>query len=833
MTVSVTTPVAERSDTHFGDACAASRQSLEALLRHHVKYTLGKEGLDFKSEVADLQQALSLALRDKIVEEMIETERRYAAADAKRVYYLSMEFLMGRSLGNNLLNTGLLESCRNLITERGGSLEQVLEREPDAALGNGGLGRLAACFLDSMATLNLPGFGYGINYEYGMFKQEIRNGYQYEKPDHWNEFGTPWEITRPRETCLVPLYGRVEESVDKDGQHNPMWVEWQYVMGVPHDFPIVGYGGHTVNWLRLFSARSSDEFDVQVFNDGDYFRAVSEKIHSENISKVLYPSDSVESNRELRFIQEYFLCACAVRDIVRRFEATHDNWYELPEKAAIHLNDTHPTLSIVELMRVLIDEKCLKWEDAWDITRRTTAYTNHTLLPEALERWPVELLRRVVPRHLQIIYEINRRFLKEVEAVYPSDTARHARLSLAEEGFEKQIRMANLAIIGSHAINGVSAVHSELLKTTVASDFAEMFPERFHNKTNGVTPRRWMCLANRPLSELITSVAGKDWPVDLEKLQTLEACVEDDGFLEEFRKAKRQNKAALADVILTTAGTRVDPDSMFDVQVKRIHEYKRQLLNVMHVIREYLAIVEDGAEPHPARTYIFAGKAAPGYWVAKQIIKLINNIAAVVNSDPRVGDRMKVVFVPDYRVTLAERIIPASDLSEQISTAGYEASGTGNMKFAMNGALTIGTLDGANIEICEAVGSENIFIFGRTVAELATMRESDEYDPWQRYRENEDVRRVMDTLRTNLFSPKEPGLFEWLFSKILDEGDRYFHLEDLPSYLAAHADVGRLYEDARTWTQKAVLNVARMHEFSSDRTIREYAEETWRVKPVM
>ena len=833
MADSVTVAVAERSDASFKDACAASRQPLEALLQHHVKYTLGKGGLDFHNEVADLQQTLSLALRDKVVEEMIETERRYTAADAKRVYYLSMEFLMGRSLANNLLNTQLLESCRDWIEKKGGDLDEVFECEPDAALGNGGLGRLAACFLESMATLGIPGFGYGINYEYGMFKQEIRNGYQYEKPDHWTKFGNPWELQRRQEACIVPLYGRVEEGIDKSGRHNPMWVEWQYVMGVPHDLPIVGYGGHTVNWLRLFSARSSDEFDVQVFNDGDYFRAVSEKIHSENISKVLYPSDSVEANRELRFVQEYFLCACAVRDIVRRFQACHEDWGEFPEKAAIHLNDTHPALTVVELMRVLIDEKCLQWEQAWEITRKTTAYTNHTLLPEALERWPVELLGRVVPRHLQIIHEINRRFLKTVENILPDEPARYARLSLVEEGFEAQVRMANLAILGSHAVNGVSAVHSELLKTKVAGDFASLFPERFHNKTNGVTPRRWICLANPPLAELITSVAGKNWPVETERLQTLEACVEDDGFLEEFRKTRRKNKSALSDFIRRTLGTPVDPDSLFDVHVKRIHEYKRQFLNVMHVIREYLAIVEDGVRPHPPRTYIFAGKAAPGYWVAKQIIKLINNVASVINADERVGDRMKVVFLPDYRVTLAERIIPASDLSEQISTAGYEASGTSNMKFAMNGALTIGTLDGANIEIRNAVGADNFFVFGRTVEELAALREAGKYDPWIPYRENEDARRVMDTLRTNRFCPGEPGIFEWMFSKILDEGDTYFHLEDLPSYLAAHAEVGSQFEDVKTWTRKAVLNVARMHPFSSDRTIREYAGETWRVRPVL
>ena len=833
MAVSVGTPVAERSDAHFEETCAASRESLEVLLRHHVKYTLGKEDLDFANEVPDLQYALSLAVRDKVIDEMIETQRRYAAADAKRVYYLSMDFLMGRSLGNNLFNTRLFDSCRELVEKNGGYLEQVLECEPDAALGNGGSGRAAACLLDSMATAGIPGFGYGINYEYGLFKQEIRGGYQYERPNHWNAFGTPWEIPRPREACIVPLYGRMEERINKDGQRKPMWVECQYVIGVPHDFPIVGFGGRTVNWLRLFSARSSDEFDVEVFNEGDYLRAVSDKIHSEDISKVLYPSDSVEANRERRLIQEYFLCACAARDITRRFRANHDDWNEFPQKAAIHLNETHPALTIVELMRILIDEECVNWNCAWEITQEAITFTNHTLLPEALERWPVELMGRVIPRHLQIIYEINRQFLKKVETVLPEEPARHARLSLVEEGFEKRIRMANLAILGSHAVNGVSQAHSELLRTRVAGDFATLFPGRFHNKTNGVTPRRWICLANPPLAELITSVIGETWPVELEKLEILEAYVDDDGFLEAFGKVKRRNKEALSNVIADATGDPVNPDSLFDVQVTHIHECKRQLLNVMHVIREYLAVVEDGVIPHVPRTYLFGGKAAPGYWVAKQIIKLINNLSAIVNRDERVGEWMKVVFIPDYRVTLAEKIVPAADISEQISTPGYDASGTGSIKFAMNGALTIGTLDGANIEIRDAVGADNIFTFGRTATELAGLHESGRYDPWMRYRENADIRRVMDTLKTNRFCPAGPGLFEWLFSKILDEGDTYFHLEDLPSYLDVHAEMGSLYEDSRTWTQKAILNVARIHPFSSDRTVREYARETWRVKPVL
>lgn len=812
---------------------AAQRDAMLASIGHHLKYSLGKDLSLAQTSPADLYRALALSVRDLTIERMLDTEQRYQAADAKRLYYLSMEFLIGRSLDNNLLNLGMREICHRLMEETNVSLNEVLEHEPDAALGNGGLGRLAACFLDSLATLDMPGFGYGINYEFGMFKQDIRQGYQYEKPDHWVEFGTPWEIERPDLACVVPLYGHVEDVEDRHGENNPMWVQWQHIIGVPHDFPISGYGGHTVNWLRLYSARSSNEFDIRIFNEGDYFQAVRQKIVSENISKVLYPTDSFDAGRELRLIQEYFLVACAVRDAIARFRKTHDDFDLLPQKVAIHLNDTHPALTVAELMRILIDENNLPWNKAWKLTRAVLAYTNHTLLPEALEKWSVALLRHVIPRHLQIILEINRRHLDHVESVWPADDARRERMSIVEEGPEQLVRMANLSIVGSHAVNGVSQVHSQLVTTSLAPDFYELEPQKFHNKTNGITPRRWLLAANPRLSQLITTAIGDGWASDLARLEALKAYADDEGFREEFLDVKLANKRRLASVIKETTGIAIDAGSLFDVQVKRIHEYKRQLLNVMHIIHEYLALVEDGREPICPRTYIFAGKAAPGYWMAKQIIKLINNVGRVVNRDKKANPHMRVVFVPDYRVSLAEKIIPAAELSEQISTAGYEASGTGNMKFALNGALTIGTLDGANIEIQEEVGEDNIFIFGQTVEGIRRLRDNCSHDPWQTYNNDDQIRRVMDTFKSNRFSPNEPGLFDWVFHNILEHGDTYFHLEDLPSYLNAQNDVARLYLDRHEWARKAIMNVARIHKFSSDRTIMEYAQDTWDIKSIV
>jgi glycogen phosphorylase len=667
----------------------------------------------------------------------------------------------------------------------------------------------------------LPGYGYGINYEYGLFKQEIDDGYQREKPDNWLAQSSPWQIERPEEACLVPVYGHIEHGVDRHGRYNPMWMGWKAIMGVPSDIPIAGYGGETVNLLRLYSARSSHDFDIGIFNDGDYFKAVEQKIASETISKVLYPSDAVVAGQELRLVQEYFLVACAVRDIVRRFEETHSNFGEFPSKVAIQMNDTHPALTVAELMRILIDEKNLEWDQAWETTRATLGYTNHTLLPEALEKWPVPLMERVLPRHLQIVYEINRRFLEQVDG-----PDRKRRMSLIEESAPKQLRMANLAMAGSHSINGVSAIHTGLIKTTLAPDFYELWPERFNNKTNGVTQRRWLLKANPRLAALIDSTIGNAWITDLRRLRELESYADDSAFQTEFRKIKRSNKERLARVIRETVGLNIDPDSLFDVQVKRIHVYKRQFLNVMHIVDEYLSLI-DGHPPAVPRTYVFAGKAAPGYWLAKQIIKLIHNAGRVINQDARARPWIKVVFLPDYRVSLAEKIVPAADLSEQISTAGTEASGTGNMKLALNGAVTIGTLDGANIEILEEVGNENIFIFGLKTSDVRVMREHGSYRPREYYDANPRMKRVVDSFSSKLFCPDEPDLFKWIFATVMDVNDQYFHLADFAPYVHAQQLAGDAFRDRNRWTRMAILNAARSGKFSSDRTVTEYAREIW------
>jgi starch phosphorylase len=804
--------------------------AFEASIRQHVRYSLGKRWEKLSSH--DLFMAIALTVRDWMVDSMLATEERYQKADAKRLYYLSMEYLIGRSLANNLSNLGLLEQCREALMELGVDLEEVRESESDAALGNGGLGRLAACFLDSLATLDMPGFGYGINYEYGLFKQEIDAGYQKEKPDNWLAHGTPWQIERPDEACLIPVYGRVEQTPERVSRTKSRWTDAQILIGIPYDMPIVGYEGRTTNFLRLYSARSSHEFDMQIFNQGDYLKAVELKIATEIISKVLYPSDSVKAGRELRLVQEYFLVSCALRDIIRRYLAHHTSFDDFPAKVAIQLNDTHPALAVAELMRVLIDEHELPWKSAWEITQATMGYTNHTLLPEAMEKWPISLFEYVLPRHMQIIYDINHQLLQHVSAVWPGDLARLQRMSLIEEGDEKQVRMAHLAIVGSHSVNGVAALHTKLVETALVPDFYQLWPERFNNKTNGVTQRRWLLQANPLLADLLHDTIGSSWIMDLDKLSGLEPYASEQGFQREFMRIKRANKERLAAVIKETTQISVDPDSLFDIQIKRIHEYKRQLLNVMHIIHEYFALVEDGQEPTVPRTYVFAGKAAPGYWAAKQIIKLINNVGHVVNHDPKVKGLMKVVFIPDYRVSIAEKIIPAADLSEQISTAGKEASGTGNMKFAMNGALTIGTLDGANIEIMEEVGRENIFIFGLTPEEVRHMRDDFSYRPRDYYHRMPRLRRVMDALNSNLFCPFEPGLFVWIYQAIMDYGDEYFHLADMPSYLEVQEQVGREYRDTPTWARKAILNVARIGKFSSDRTVREYAREIWQIRRV-
>ncbi|HWP35402.1 MAG TPA: glycogen/starch/alpha-glucan phosphorylase, partial [Thermodesulfobacteriota bacterium] len=805
------------------------RASLERSFIRYLKCAQGRRW----SESGPLERLTSLALtvRDRLVERMLATEQRYREEDRKRVYYLSMEFLVGRLLGNNLINLGIHEACRDFLAGLSVELDDLLEHEPDAGLGNGGLGRLAACFLDSLATLDLPGYGYGLRYEYGLFEQRIVDGWQVEEPDHWLRYGNPWEIVRPADTVTVRFFGRVEDDTDARGHYRPRWTGGRTVLGVPYDVPVVGYGGRTVNALRLWSAKASNEFDLGKFNRGDYIGAVEDKALSETISKILYPSDSVQRGQELRLEQEYFFVSCAIQDILRRYKATRPGdpfLLEFSAKVAIQLNDTHPALAIAELMRLLLDEEGLEWEAAWRLTTETFGYTNHTLLPEALESWPVELLARMLPRHLQIIREIDRRFLEEVAARWPGDAARRARMAIVADGPQPRVRMAHLAIVGSHAVNGVAALHSRLLTTELVPDFAALWPAKFSNKTNGVTPRRWLLLANPELAALITSRIGEGWITDLEELARLEPLADDPDFQGEFLAVKRKKKGQLAALIRRTTGVAVDPLSLFDVQVKRIHEYKRQLLNALHILILYHRIKAGQVDDLTPRTFIFAGKAAPGYAMAKRIIRLITRVAELVNGDRETAGRLRVVFVPNYQVSLAERIIPAADLSEQISTAGTEASGTGNMKFAMNGAVTIGTPDGANIEIRERVGPENIFVFGLTADEVKALRASGGYRPAEVCARHEEVRRAVEALVSDELNggPGAP-LFGPIYDSLLAHGDRYFVLADLPAYAAAHAAALRLFADRRAWARAAILNIARIGYFSSDRTVREYARDIW------
>jgi starch phosphorylase len=804
-----------------------SASALREAMRRHARYSLAQPWETLSTR--QIFECVSLAVRDIMVDRLLESEQRYRRADAKQLCYLSIEYLPGRYLVSNLINLGLYDICHATLGQQGIELEAVAASEPDAALGNGGLGRLAACFLDSLATLGMPGQGYGINYEYGLFRQEIERGDQKEKPDNWLAVRSPWQIERPDETCLIPVYGRIEHAVDRAGNYNPMWMDWRLLVAIPYDILVVGYGGRTVNRLRLFSARSSHDFDMQIFNEGDYLRAVEQKIASETISKVLYPSDAIAPGQELRLIQEYFLVACSLRDIIRQYERDHASFDAFPTKIAIHLNDTHPALAVAELMRILIDERDLAWDTAWQITQASMAYTNHTLLPEALEKWPIFLLERVIPRHLEIILEINRRFLEHVATVRPGDRECLERMSLIEEAVPRQVRMAHLAIVGSHSVNGVSTLHSSLVQTVLAPDFHRLWPERFNNKTNGVTPRRWLLQANPRLTRLITRTIGDGWITDLTRLRELGPYASDSGFREEFMAIKRTNKQLLAQVIAETTGVTVNPDSLFDVHVKRIHEYKRQLLNVMHIVHQYLCLIEDGMPPTVPRTYVFAGKAAPGYWAARQIIKTICGVGSVINDDPRADGHIKVVFIPDYRVSLAEQIIPAADLSEQISTAGTEASGTGNMKLAMNGALTIGTLDGSNIELLAEVGAENMFIFGLTRDAIQTLGASGTYRPRELCARDPRVQRIFDAFDGDLFCPGEPGLFRWINESMLDHGDYYYHVIDLPAYIDQQHKVSEAFSQPTTWATKAILNVARIGRFSCDRTVAEYARDIWRI----
>jgi glycogen phosphorylase len=772
-------------------------------------------------------EAVARSVRDVLSQRWIRTEETYARQNAKRVYYLSMEFLIGRSLANNLTNMLLDPVARDVAAREHLDWLGVLEQEPDAGLGNGGLGRLAACFLDSMATLQLPAMGYGLRYEYGIFKQSLRDGWQEEGPDNWLRRADPWEVARPNETVEIPIGCDFEV---RGGSLNVITGRASTLIGIPYDRPVVGYGGRTINTLRLWAAASPDFFNFEAFSHGEFVSALAEQLAAESLTRVLYPDDSTSQGQGLRFVQEYFLVACSVADLVRRFRRTNSSWSALPEKVAIQLNDTHPTMAVPELMRLLLDEAHLGWDEAWDITRRTLAYTNHTLLPEALEKWPVAWFRAMLPRQLEIIYEINRRLLDDVRRRFPGDQGRVQRVSLIEEGSDPKVRMANLAIVGSHSTNGVAAIHSGLLRTVTVRDLAEVFPDRFNNKTNGVTPRRWLRLCNPALSAAITGAIGEAWITELGQLRRLAPLAEDRGFRDAVRAAKREAKVHFAAWLRTTTGQAVDPDTIFDCQVKRIHEYKRQLLNALRVIVLYQRLRANPGMTMTPRTFFFAGKAAPAYRLAKVIIKLVNTLAVTIDRDPAVRGRLKVVFLPDYCVSLAERLIPATDVSNQISTAGYEASGTSNMKFMMNGALTIGTRDGATIEMAEEGGEENFFLFGLTAQQVVDSRGW--YSPYWHYEHEPETRAALDLLRSDDFVPADaPGVFTPLWDTLLTRGDHYMHLADLQAYLAADRRLLELYADPEAWTRKAILNVAGSGKFSSDRTISEYAAEIWGVKP--
>ncbi|HSF15165.1 MAG TPA: glycogen/starch/alpha-glucan phosphorylase [Vicinamibacteria bacterium] len=804
--------------------------SMEALKRAFVDNLFFVQGKFFPvATLNDYYMALAYTVRDRLLARWIETSMQYLTSRARTVCYLSAEFLLGPHLGNNLLNLGICDEVEEAMDSLGLSLRELLEQEEEPGLGNGGLGRLAACYLDSLATLQIPAIGYGIRYEFGIFDQAVRDGWQQEITDKWLRLGNPWEIARPEIAFDVKLGGRTESYHDASGRYRVRWTPERIVKGVAYDTPIIGYRVGNANLLRLFTAKATEAFELEAFNVGDYYRSVEAKVRSENITKVLYPNDEPAAGRELRLQQQYFFVTCALQDMIRIHLQSAGSVGDFDRKFAVQLNDTHPAIAVAELMRLLVDEHGMDWEPAWKVTQNTLAYTNHTLLPEALEKWPLTAFARVLPRHLEIIYELNHRFLQQVRRRYP-DEDRVRRLSLIDESGERYVRMAHLAALGSHSINGVARLHTELLTRSVMSDFFDLWPERFSNKTNGVTPRRFMALANPRLSRLITSAIGENWLRDLDELERLEPLADDTSFRDAWRLVKQENKADLAKEIHRRTGVDVDPSSLFDVQVKRIHEYKRQQLNALHVVALFRRLQQDPRFEAGPRTVIFAGKAAPGYFMAKLIIKLVHSIAAVVNSDERVGQRLKVVFLPDYNVKLSHRIFPAADLSEQISTAGMEASGTGNMKFALNGALTIGTLDGANVEIREAVGPENFFLFGSTAEEVAARR-TGSYRPRDLYDEDHRLRETIDLVASGRFSDGDRSLFRPLLDSLLD-GDHYMVLADFSAYIRCQEDAERAYRDVESWTRRSILNVARMGRFSSDRAIREYCDEIWKVSPV-
>jgi starch phosphorylase len=817
-------PVTEKLTAKYGCGPVHFSGRDEALYERHLLFD---SGVDVAAATArDRFEALARSVRDVLSQRWLLTEKTYEEKNPKRLYYLSMEFLIGRSLANNVVNLLLSPLTDQFIQDKKLNLIEILEQEPDAGLGNGGLGRLAACFVESAATLQIPAMGYGLRYEYGIFKQTIQNGWQEEMPDNWLRSPDPWEIARPNEKVEVSFGCSVELS---GGSLRPVPGRPMTLIGIPFDRPVIGYGGSTINTLRLWAAAAHDSFNFEEFSQGDFVEAFTQSLAAETLTRVLYPDDSRVMGQGLRLMQEYFLVACSLADAVRRFQRSNLDWRLFPDKVAIQMNDTHPALAVPELMRILVDQVHLDWDEAWHITQNTLAYTNHTLLPEALEKWPVEWLEEMLPRQLEIIYEINRRFLSDIRGQFPGDQERIQRASLVEEGISKKVRMANLAVVGSHSTNGVAAIHSNLLRETTLKDLAEIFPERFNNKTNGVTPRRWLQLCNPGLSTLITDAIGDGWTRDLGELSKLKSFIEDNGFREDFRNAKQNAKRQFCDWLDWSTGQSVDPESIFDCQVKRIHEYKRQFLNALRIVVLYNRLRQDPGLNIHARTFLFAGKAAPAYRLAKLIIKFINNLAAMIDGDPAVRGRLQIVFLPEYCVSLAEHLIPASEVSNQISTAGYEASGTSNMKFMMNGALTIGTRDGATIEMAAEAGEENFFLFGLTADQVIASRGW--YNPHWHYEHEAETRQALDLIFSDYFSRYEPGVFEPLREMLLTHGDHYMHLADLKSYLEADDRLSALYAQPDEWARKAILNVAGSGKFSSDRTIAEYAAGIWRIKP--
>ena len=813
--------------THFKDNITADLLANRALF--HLKYSRGK---DIRSATTfDKMMCFSHAVRDMAVDGFIATQRQYLDQDARRVNYLSMEYLIGKMLANNVYALGIEHIAEDALKPLDVSLSEVLNLDVEAGLGNGGLGRLAACYLDSLATMELPAYGYGIRYEHGIFRQEFENGWQRERPDEWLALGYPWEMIRPEYTLPVLVYGRVKKNFLPGQGATDVWEDFQVFEAVPYDIPVIGYHVNTVNMLRLWKSQPAEGFRLDVFNQGDYVRAVEEKNWAENVSKVLYPSDYTYAGKELRLIQEYFLASCSVRDIIRRYKKNHKDFTKFAEKNVVQLNDTHPTLAIVEIMRILHDEERIPWDKAWDITVKTFCYTNHTLLAEALEKWTVDLLQRVLPRHMQIIFEINHRFLQQVEISHPGDGKLMRKVSLIEEGSHQQVRMANLCVVGSSKVNGVSALHSDLLRTATMPEFDKVYPGKFCNVTNGITHRRWLLKANPALCDLISENIGEEWKKDLSLLNQFESAATKKTVQKRFMQIKQENKVKLCETIRNLTGYVVSPDSVFDVQIKRLHMYKRQLLKAMHIIHLYNRIKENPKVKIQPKTFIFAAKAAPAYHIAKSVIKLINTMAEVINNDVDVAGRLKVIFLPDYNVSLAEQIIPAADISEQISTAGLEASGTGNMKLSLNGALTVGTWDGANIEIAQHVGEENIFIFGRRTEELAELRRKG-YNPWAYMDKSEDLQKVLKAIRDNIFDPAHPDMFKDLFNDITEHGDFYFYLADYEDYIRCNEEVDKLYSKPSKWTEKAILNVARMGWFSSDRSIQDYCDEIWKLERV-